>query len=62
MLLLSMWANLARWVNPPKGRHRHTDQVTVRSAAMYVLLGALLGGMTVIAGFGYYVMLGGGVR
>jgi hypothetical protein len=45
-----------------KGRHRREPQVTVRSAVMYMLLGALIGAISVVAGFGYYVTFRGGVR
>jgi hypothetical protein len=51
---------MRRWLAiAPKGRHRRSRWVTVRSEMLYALLGALVGAMVVLAGLGYYVTFGG---
>lgn len=49
-------------MNTPKGRHRQASQVTVRLAAIYVLLGVLVGALITLSGLGYYVAFGGSLR
>lgn len=50
------WRQMTR-----KGRHRQTRQVTLRSALFYAGLGVLMGAGLLVAGYGLFETLRGGM-